>query len=869
MKGKRPAPASESAAHYGALREQLEKSCLSGGIPSLVEALAHATDTYFFQRFAEIGAMEGEPCTLVAVGGYGRGELCPGSDIDLVLLYEREIPDSAKEMVRRLVYPLWDMGLDVGHGVRTISDCVSLSRKDGKVLSSLLDARPLAGDGSVFRRFVREFEKSVVQKHSTRFAAWLQELNAERSGRFGDSGGLLEPELKNGLGALRDVNQIMWLSRMSGTDGPFLPHELAGLRDDARFLLRVRTALHVAAGRRMDRLAFDLQPEAARLLGFLPVESTPEKAGRAVEFFLSRLHMAMNRILAMREAIFQEVYPRKKQCQVPAGDRGDLVILPSGLGFSSPRSVEPKQALNLFRCWAETGVAPAWQARRAVSENVKKLGRALAHGSETIDTLLTIFLAEHGRAAAIGMAQTGLLSVLVPEFGTVRHLVQFNDYHVHPVGRHTLETVERVCGFIRDPGNRFHDLATGLDNPSRLVLGAFFHDLGKESDNHSKSGARIAEEVLVRFGRSPEEGREVARLVEHHLLVPATATRRDLSDEAVVARVAAVAGTPDMLDKLYLLSVADSMATGPRAWNSWTDSLFNELYMKAASYLKGEFSAPDKADSMLRTWQAVIDAAPRIGPDGLDGAEVERMLEGVPPRAFFALSPETIAHHISLCLELHARVAEDRIRKPSPKGGVGVNVVRAQPARAKGCFEVTVAALARPGLFASIAGALALHNLDILSADIFTWADNVALDVFIVKRPEGGLELDELWARVSRSIMYTLTGKLHMKERLEDKRTSLLARPGFVSPEPPLIVTDNRTSDYNTIIEVAADDRQGLLHDLALALTEAGLSIELARIATAGGRAADIFHVREADGGKVRTEERMAEIRAALQACVA
>ncbi|WP_187170496.1 [protein-PII] uridylyltransferase [Salidesulfovibrio onnuriiensis] len=867
-----PATAANATQTYARARKRLLDGRRAGGLQGLPGALAHATDVYFTDRLGELGHghdLEGVPYVLAAVGGYGRSELCPGSDIDLLLLFESRIPEQARDFIRDIVYPLWDLRLDVGHGVRTVADCVSLSREDGKVLSSLLDARPLAGDAAVLGTFTKTFRDKVLHRHTGSFAAWLRGHNLEREARYGDSGGLLEPELKNGLGGLRDAHQVMWLSAVQGRTGtsPFLPHELARLREDVRFLLRVRTALHLQARRKMDRLVFDLQPNIAETLGFLPSEHSPESAGRAVEFFLSRLHRAMNRILAMREALFREVYPDSKTVAHHDNDPATNVECgASGLRFIRPDRVRAEHVLGIFLRWARQGVPLSWQARRFVAENRDRFGAELADRPEALDMLLDIFMAGHGAAASRGLAQTGLLAAIIPEFGQVRHLVQFNDFHVHPVGRHTLECIAMIAGLLEKGGEGDEDgwagdMARMLEHPQRLVLAAFFHDLGKLENDHCAAGAELAESVLGRFNRPEDEIREVAFLVRHHLLIPETATRRDLSDENVIARVAARAGSTNRLDMLYLLSVADSRATGPRAWNNWTASLFSELYAKARSYMThGELAEPLRAEKLMNTWDRVRELT-----DGRHPAPwVERTLEAMPPRALFALDAETLVRHMDLCAELLAAVREDRMRKPSPMGGKGVNVLDARPAKAGGCFEVTIAALDRPGLFATLAGALALHNLDILSADIFTWADGIAMDVFTVAEPEGALVLDEVWARVRRSIMYALTGKLDIESRLEDKRNSLLAPRRSAPKLPPSVNIENRSSDFHTVIEVAAPDRQGLLHDLALTLNRQGLSVELARITTIGGQAADVFHVLDREGMKLTDSERIESVRQAL-----
>jgi [protein-PII] uridylyltransferase len=354
----------------------------------------------------------------------------------------------------------------------------------------------------------------------------------------------------------------------------------------------------------------------------------------------------------------------------------------------------------------------------------------------------------------------------------------------------------------------------------------------------------------------------VAFLVEHHLLLPKTATRRDLSDERTVADVAAVVGDAARLDMLHLLSTADSMATGPRAWNSWTRSLLEELYFKVRNLLRnGPLAEPDAARKLAEAKRAVLATA-----DGQDPDFVEAAMRAMPPRAFLALTPEAVAGHVRLVKKLWAAVAEDRMRKPSSIGGKGVILIEAAPGRADKTFELTIAAVDQPRLFATIAGALSLHGLNILAADIFSWKDGTAVDVFTVGEPPENLYAEEVWARIGRSVGYAMVGKLDLAARLEERSRSPLARGRGRPRLGPLVTIDNRISDFYTVVEVAATDRTGFLFDMARTLAAHGLSIHLAKITTIKGRAADVFHVRTHDGQRLFDVDRLDALRRDLLA---
>ncbi|WP_319582926.1 [protein-PII] uridylyltransferase [uncultured Pseudodesulfovibrio sp.] len=853
----------ESARRLKQAREDLWSRAKAGSVGGFAWEYTHLVDRYFEDRIREAGPQR-FAFALVAVGGYGRGRLCPGSDVDVLLLFKHRIPSGAEKFIKTLLFPLWDLGLDLGHGVRTVADCVSLGKKDFQVLASLMDARPLAGNAEVFQNFKDAFSTKVLNKYGDTFAASLREHNQARAVQYGDASALLEPELKNGLGGLRDGQQVVWLTRVLKTlkrNPIFLPEELARLRDDQAFLNRVRTALHLAAGRKTDRLFFDLQPPTARLMGFASRTASPGDTGLAVEFFLSRLHQSMTRIKAMREALFQEAFP-VRTAPLPELAIRNLVAGPEGIRFKRQSEATPDNVLGAFLESARTGLPLTWGARRIIRRDPARFATGLAGRSETLSLLVEIFLAPHCRTALDGLLETRLLPVLFPEFAEVEHLIQFNDYHVHPVGRHTLATVALLSDFVRGDGEWTGELAAKVADPARLVLAGFFHDLGKGAPDHSGAGAAMARETLARYGRAPEVIDDVAFLVEHHLLLPKTATRRDLSDERTVSDVAAVVGNTARLDMLNLLSTADSMATGPRAWNSWTRSLLGELYFKVRNLLRhGPLAEPDAARKLADAKLAVLASAHDQDPEFVEAA-----MRAMPPRAFLALTPEAIAGHIRLVKKLWAAVAEDRMRKPSSIGGKGVILIEAAPGRADKTFKLTIAAVDQPRLFATIAGALSLHGLNILAADIFSWKDGTAVDVFTVGEPPENLYAEEVWARIGRSVGYAMVGKLDLAARLEERSRSPLTKGRGRPRLGPLVTIDNRASDFYTVIEVAATDRTGFLFDMARTLAAHGLSIHLAMITTIKGRAADVFHVRTQDGQRLLDEDRLEALRKDLLA---
>jgi len=850
-----------SAKRLKSAKADLWERARGGAVGGFAWEYTYLVDQYFSDRILEAGPQRFD-FVLLAVGGYGRGRLCPGSDVDILLLFKRRIPRKAEEFVKTLLFPLWDLNLDLGHGVRTISDCISLSQEDFQVLASLLDTRPLAGNAEVFEAFKSVFDAKVLKKKGHIFAESLREHNRTRAEKYGDATGMLEPELKNGLGGLRDGQQVMWLSRVLETMGQepvFLPEEIARMREDQAFLNRVRTALHLSADRKTDQLYFDLQPPTAKLMGFASMEATPEAMGRGVEFFLSRLHQAMTRIKVMREAIYQEGFPRALG-SVPEIDVPNIAISSRGLFFASQAEVTADNVLDAFLTSAKTGVPLSWSVQRLIRRNPGRFASQLIDRSQTLHTLVEIFSAPHAEVACSSLLETRLLPAIFPEFGDVEHLIQFNDYHVHPVGRHTMATIGNLAKFLNGDSGWAAEIAATLNDPSRLILAGFFHDLGKGESDHSTTGAAIAFEVLSRFGVSPDIFEEAAFLVEHHLLIPKAATRRDLSDERVAADVATTVGSVERLNMLYLLSVADSMATGPRAWNNWTQSLFAELYFKVKALLeRGPYSEPEATERHSKTREEVM-----ISAQGMEREFVESALDAMPSRAFLALNPSVIVSHIELVQRLWNAVGTERLKDATEGAGEGINLIEVSPGRAKGTVQLTIAALDRTGLFATMAGAIALHGMNILAADLFTWKDGTAVDVFTVSEPSENVFVEEVWERVSRFITASLSGRFDLADRIQSRRRSPLSGRRSVPQLAPIVSIDNESSHFYTLIEVAATDRIGFLFDMARVLARYGLSIHLAKITTIKGRAADIFHVRDEHGQKVYDEVRLELVRRAL-----
>lgn len=840
-----------------------------------VSALSDVYDRYFRDRLEEYRATTPVSATfaLVAVGGYGRRELCPASDIDVLVVYGGEAPGDAPELARFLFFPLWDLGVDLGHGVRAIRECLDLARGDHQVLASFLDLRFLAGDPSVCEGLTAALGREVYPERGADFARWLESANEGRKTTYGDAGGMLEPNLKNGLGGLRDAHQVRWLLALdAGRDGDAatLAPELEALAGDVAFVLFSRVHLHRLCGRKNDKLYFEFQERLAEAMGF---GQRGDRAG--VERYLAQLLRRMADIKALRLSAWPLLAGALGAIDLAAPAvpvAAGVERAPEGLrfapGLSDAAAMEAVFDL-LFAC-AASGLPPSHETLRRLRGLAEELSR-LADVSPRTGRLLFeglggLMLADPTGAAMDAVMATGLLRAALPEFARVEDIVAFDIYHVHPVGRHSLEAVRLLAEMRAGGGDaRARRLLAGLPRPELVFWGALLHDVGKGlGGGHAEKGAELAETMLGRLSAPPEARHAVAALVREHLLLPETATGRDLADRDVVARVASRVATVERLDMLTLLARCDGLATGPQAWTAWKESLVYDLAGKVRAVIEqGRLFGQGDARVMLATRDRLREAARgRLDPEAL-----EKALLAMPPRYLVVETPETILAHLRLLSELDAAEAEGRRMRPSSREGGGRDVVAvANEALSGGAgFQVTVAGRHVRGLFPTVAGALALHDLSIHEADVFVWDDGVTILSLRTANPPDVLYADEVFARVARAIRYALSGKLFLAYRLARKRASLLSGPAVAGPRnPPVVSLNNRASDLFSVIEVACDDRVGLLYDIARTLHELRLETHLAKVMTPAGRVRDVFYVRGADGRRVEDPEQAGEIEAAL-----
>jgi [protein-PII] uridylyltransferase len=809
------------------LREQLEAldRAYSAGHHGRWSASRRAALVDECLRELSQGAPSG--VALCAVGGYGRGELAPRSDVDLLVLHRDRDLSAMRDLAERILYPLWDARLTLGHSVRTPAECVAGARDRLEIATSLLDLRFLGGDRELADETQRDV-REVVASDVPAFVSLLVGDRERRERRYGSVSHLLEPSLKEGVGGLRDAHVLRWVVRVTTSSDNLnalvVARVLRAREADAataaeEFLMRVRSAVHLETGRAAHRLRREEQPAIAEALGFTDEPELP-----AVDGLLRTLFEHARQLEHAAGAVLGRVAARDG-----ASVAGMLDDLPT----------TPAEVLSAFADAAESGTEPPIPVLDAV-ETVAFLSEVEWSEDVRVAFLRLLRLGEAAVDALETLDRVGLLERYLPAWSDVRCRPQRDPFHRYPVDVHLLETLRGMVRSIdsvpADDPIAAEAVATVTD-AGPLLLAALMHDIGKTGrGGHVPIGAEIASQTAVRMGLARTDAELLRFLVERHLLLSDTATRRDLQDPELIGDVAARVGTPERLAALYLLTVADAQATGPHAWTPWRQTLIRELVTKVQRVLERGFDPLE--EERAASWERQLRDV--LGDDG--HGFLERM-----PRSYRAAVPVEVArgHPALLAPELGAQEVR----------------TSAMPGQREATWSLTVVAADRPGLLSWIAGALSLAGLSILSAQVFTTSDGVAVDVFEVTgafEPEVG---EERWLRFRSTLRKAIEGRLSLEQRVEEHRANYPAPHADVPVE---VTVDNDASDFYTIVEVGAADRIGLLYEITRTFADLELDVHLAKVATYGERVIDAFYVRDAVGRKIEHPSRSAHVERAL-----
>ncbi len=837
-------------------------------IDGVVAALFEHTQSTTEWEFAE-------PISVAATGGYGRGVLAPFSDIDLLFLTIENPTEQTLGVVEYMLYFLWDLGLKVGHATRSIGDCLVEGGRDTTIRTALLDARFLTGTTTLFHDFHRRFRAACKEAGAAEYIAAKQAERAIRHRRYGESPFVVEPNVKEGRGGLRDLQTLYWIARyvfdtqtmgeLADLGGILTQQEARHGRRAWEFLWTVRFHLHYVAGRAEERLTFDLQPVVGARMGY-----TRHGRQDGVERFM-RHYFLTAREIARLTRILEPAIMRSALGPPAIEAKTDDLLLATGFVLAESKllpiagrdfNVEPLQMLRILQVARDRNLELHPLAIRSFIQNERR-AVSLRGDPKAAAVFMDLLCdkepdphrpgGQHPDGARwLGILnETGFLGRLLPDWARIVGQMQFDTYHIFTVDEHTIEavrilnTLER--GELAEVAPIASELVDHVQSRRSLYLAMLLHDIAKgRGGDHSALGAEVALEIGPILGLTDEETETVSWLVLHHLLLSATAFKRDIDDPKTILDLADTIQSPERLRLLLILTVADMRAVSNKVWNGWKATLLRELYSRVAEVLAGGLATAERDVRVARAKQAAAILLSDWSSD-----EIEHFATVGYAGYWLSFDPETHARH--------ARLIRDAEHRKSPL------TVDTQPLPARAVTEVTVYSADYAGLFSKISGALAVAGASIVDARIHTMTNGMALDTFWIQDTVGGtFDAPHRLARLSVLIEQALSGRLRLSAEIRRISKILLGRRMQAIHVPPRVVIDNHASHTYTVLEVNGRDRPGLLHDVTAAISNEGLQIASAHVTTYGVRAVDVFYVKDVFGLKIENERKLEQIREAL-----
>ena len=832
----------------------------SAAIDNLVRFVVDAGTERFVRRYA----LAHQRCAVIAQGGYGRREMNPWSDVDLLVMYPGRITPYVETINELLIQTLFDAGLQVGWAVRTARECLTLA-KDLTIKTTLLDGRFICGSTDVGAEFASVVQEGVATREVDRFIEAKLAESRSRHARNGGSVFMLEPDVKEGTGGLRDLHTLQWAARVTKGVTQFegLPdsevlseQEFSEMSAAREYIHRVRNSLHFLGKQQQDKLSFESQDEIAGRFGY-----AADDGHSASELFM-RAYYSHAAKLARITADATE------RLSVPPAPRGLVARVASRLARGSNNVVagqlvadasgfekDPVSILSVFSELQRSGARLAPSTREAIRGSLDLLDEATAGSREAIDAFMAI-LGWNRRVyrTLAEMNRLGVLGRLVPEFGRLFCMVQHDIYHVYTVDEHSLIGI-RELELVRDgelagDSPMLTQIMRECRKPEVVYLAMLFHDLGKGyGGDHDERGAVMVKDIGVRLRLSVEDRSALEFLVRHHLLMSKLAQTRDIEDEQLVSEFAAEVGGLDRLKYLYLLTFADMRAVGPKVWNGWKDHLLSELYLRTAEFLERHELVVDAGSRLQR----VKDRVRSLAASGPEEDRVSAFLASMPQAYLLSNTPEAVFEH----RRLHESLGQGLFRSSVSHFAD------------RGYSEMTLVTPNRPGLFAGVMGVLSAHGLNIANARIATSTEGVAVDTFRVDHAssEADATSAKIWEEVRKVGEQALQGQVDVEALMAGARNDdrlpvsvLRARRRATCN----VEIDNAASQAHTVIDIYAFDRAGLLFDLAAAFLALNLEVHLAKVTTYVDQVMDVFYVSEHAGGPLAGEARIEEVRRAL-----
>lgn len=802
---------------------------------------------------------------LFATGGYGRKQLFPYSDIDLVIVISNDQSEAVHEAAQTLLYILWDLGLKVGHSVRTIAQCCSMSRDDTTICSAMLDARIICGNTRLGRRLSAEFESSVMGAHTRSFITAKLAERQKRHKNHGDSRFSLEPHVKEGKGGLRDLHTLYWLARY--VYGLRAIHELSRIdvltKKEARqfgdaehFLNHIRCWLHYHAGRAEERLSFDKQKALAEWEGV-----TAPNPNMAVERFMKRYFKTTKQVgdltrifCAVLEQKFLPPSPAAQQ-PLPLAKQDRFVLEGKRVNFASTLDIEaaPESMLELFQVaqWLALDIHP--DALQRISRHAKHIPAASAETPKIVECFRMMLRHPGNLGVSLQrLNESGVLSKIIPEFAALVGQMQYDMYHSFTVDEHVLRAMSVLESLERDELSEELPLSAklirGLDAREVLYMAVLLHDIAKGLGGlHSDVGGDMARDIAARFGFSETECETIAWLVANHLLFTDTAYKRDLQDDATIAQFVEQIQSIERLRLLLLVTIADIRAVGPKIWNAWKGALLRELYQRAETALRTGVISQDTAALTQR-----IEA-------------VKTALSHWSPEAWHTYRDSVDGRFWMSCSETqHVRIAQLIEARRDTAQPLAIHY-ESQPEQA--ITELTLCTENRQGLVADVSGALATLGANIGMARLFITTDNEAILLLHIQNQVADAYRDDRKLGTLGDVLAQIwEGSLNPLDALDSRPRYASSKDAFsVQTE---ILIDNELSDAHSIIEIATRDRPTLLARLTHTLDAQGLQISAAHINTYGEKAVDVFYIKDRYGFKLVHWDAIARLKDALRETV-
>ncbi|WP_374545322.1 [protein-PII] uridylyltransferase [Rhodoblastus sp.] len=818
-------------------------------------------------KYIHPSANSGRLC-VVAVGGYGRGALAPGSDIDLLFLLPSRGHAAEEAAVESMLYLLWDLKQKVGHATRTVEECLRQAKADMTIRTTLLECRYLLGDRALLDTLLQRFDQEIVRTTAPEFVAAKLAERDQRVQRAGSSRYLVEPNVKEGKGGLRDLNTLFWIAkyayRVQDADalvgvGLFSEQELRMFRRCETFLWKVRCFMHFLTGRSEERLSFELQRQIAAQLGY----NTARDGLSGVERFMKHYFTVAKQVgdltnivcaaLEERQAKPRAVFDRfvgKLRRRAKPRDLGPFALETDRVTVAST-DVFDKDPINLIRLFSiaarnELPIHP--DALRLVTQSLPRIDNRLRADPEANKLFLEILTnAKSSERALRLMNEAGVLGRFIPDFGRIVAMMQFNMYHHYTVDEHLIRAVGQMAAVDSRELIAELPLASSImptiSHRRALYVAMLLHDIAKgRKEDHSIAGAEIARKLGPRLGLSEAETEAAAWLVEYHLIMSNIAQSRDLGDPRTIEGFAKVVQTIERLKMLLILTVCDIRAVGPGVWNGWKGELLRTLYWETEVVLAGGHSSVDRRRRVQKSQTELREKLPAWSDHEFADYAARHY-----PAYWLKVD---LPHRIQHAQLLHASAVE----MSSLATEVATDAFR-------GITELTVIAPDHPRLLSIIAGACAASGANIVDAQIFTTTDGLALDTISISRAFDQDE-DELrrGKRIARAVEQALRGEIRLGDIVAAKAEKTPSH-GETFSVPPDVVIDNSLSHMYSVIEVSGLDRPGLLYELTLTLSKLNLNIASAHIVTFGEKAVDTFYVGDLTGAKVVNPARQAAVR--------